>query len=88
MAEYVSTIFTEVIIAPAYAPGAVDVLTRKKNIRVLVASEPLTGGTELRPVSGGLLMQQRDELDAHGDNPAELDAGHRLSRPIRRRWAT
>src|SRR6202008_3482188 len=41
-----------------------------KNIRVLVASEPLTGGSELRPVSGGLLMQQRDELDAHGDNPA------------------
>ncbi|OBA83671.1 bifunctional phosphoribosylaminoimidazolecarboxamide formyltransferase/IMP cyclohydrolase [Mycobacterium sp. 1164966.3] len=70
MAEYVSTIFTEVIVAPAYAPGAVEVLTRKKNIRVLVASEPLTGGHELRPISGGLLMQQRDQLDAHGDNPA------------------
>ncbi|MGF2950934.1 bifunctional phosphoribosylaminoimidazolecarboxamide formyltransferase/IMP cyclohydrolase [Mycobacterium sp. THU-M116] len=69
MAEYVSTIFTEVIIAPAYAPGAVAALTGKKNIRVLVAAEPLTGGLELRPVSGGLLMQQRDELDAHGDNP-------------------
>jgi phosphoribosylaminoimidazolecarboxamide formyltransferase/IMP cyclohydrolase len=58
-----------VIIAPAYEPGAVDVLTRKKNIRVLVASEPLTGGADLRPISGGLLIQQRDELDAHGDNP-------------------
>jgi phosphoribosylaminoimidazolecarboxamide formyltransferase/IMP cyclohydrolase len=70
MAEYVSTIFTEVIVAPAYEPAALDALTRKKNIRVLVASEPLTGGTELRPISGGLLVQQRDELDAHGDNPA------------------
>jgi len=70
MAEYVSTIFTEVIVAPAYAPGALDALTRKKNIRVLVGSEPLTGGSELRPISGGLLVQQRDELDAHGDNPA------------------
>src|ERR1700759_4060503 len=70
MAEYVSTIFTEVIIAPAYAPGALEVLTRKKNVRVLVASEPLSGGSELRPISGGLLVQQRDELDAHGDNPA------------------
>jgi phosphoribosylaminoimidazolecarboxamide formyltransferase / IMP cyclohydrolase len=70
MAEYVSTIFTEVIIAPAYAPGALDALARKKNIRVLLASEPLTGGSELRPISGGLLMQQRDQLDAHGDNPA------------------
>jgi phosphoribosylaminoimidazolecarboxamide formyltransferase/IMP cyclohydrolase len=69
MAEYVNTIFTEVIVAPAYAPGAVDVLARKKNIRVLVASEPLAGGTELRQVSGGLLMQQRDGLDAPGDDP-------------------
>ena len=70
MAEYVSTIFTEVIVAPAYAPGAVDVLARKKNIRVLVASEPLLGDTELRQVSGGLLMQERDRFDAPGDNSA------------------
>ena len=69
MAEYVSTIFTEVIVAPAYAPGAVEVLARKKNIRVLLASEPSDGGTELRQISGGLLVQQRDELDAPGDDP-------------------
>jgi phosphoribosylaminoimidazolecarboxamide formyltransferase/IMP cyclohydrolase len=69
MAEYVSTIFTEVIVAPGYAQGALDVLARKKNIRVLVASEPLRGGAELRQVSGGLLMQQRDQLDAPGDKP-------------------
>ncbi len=72
MAEYVNTIFTEVIVAPAYAPGAADVLARKKNIRVLVAAGDLAplGGAELRQVSGGLLMQQRDSLDAPGDNPA------------------
>jgi phosphoribosylaminoimidazolecarboxamide formyltransferase / IMP cyclohydrolase len=77
MAETVADIFTEVIIAPAYEPGAVDVLARKKNIRVLVASEPLTGGVEFKQVSGGLLMQQRDALDADGDNPAnwQLTAG-------------
>jgi phosphoribosylaminoimidazolecarboxamide formyltransferase/IMP cyclohydrolase len=69
MAEYVSTIFTEVIVAPTYAPGAVDVLARKKNIRVLVASEPLGDGTERRQVSGGLLMQEPDRLDAPGDDP-------------------
>ncbi|BBX72241.1 bifunctional phosphoribosylaminoimidazolecarboxamide formyltransferase/IMP cyclohydrolase [Mycobacterium shinjukuense] len=69
MAEYVNTIFTEVIVAPGYASGALDLLTRKKNIRVLVASEPMPGGTELRPISGGLLIQQRDQLDAPGDNP-------------------
>ncbi|HEX7323096.1 MAG TPA: bifunctional phosphoribosylaminoimidazolecarboxamide formyltransferase/IMP cyclohydrolase [Mycobacterium sp.] len=70
MAEYVSTIFTEVIVAPAYAAGAVDVLAQKKNIRVLVASEPTRDGVELRQVSGGLLVQQRDLLDAPGDDLA------------------
>ncbi|MEQ6325810.1 bifunctional phosphoribosylaminoimidazolecarboxamide formyltransferase/IMP cyclohydrolase [Mycobacterium canetti] len=70
MAEYVGTIFTEVIVAPGYAPGALDVLARRKNIRVLLAPEPMAGGSELRPISGGLLMQQRDQLDAPGDNPA------------------
>ena len=69
MAETVADIFTEVIVAPAYEPGAVDILTRKKNIRVLVASEPQPGGTEFRQVSGGLLVQQRDALDAEGDDP-------------------
>jgi phosphoribosylaminoimidazolecarboxamide formyltransferase/IMP cyclohydrolase len=70
MAETVADIFTEVIIAPAYEPGAVEVLTRKKNIRILVASEPLPTGIEARPISGGLLLQQRDAIDAPGDNPA------------------
>jgi phosphoribosylaminoimidazolecarboxamide formyltransferase/IMP cyclohydrolase len=69
MAETVADIFTEVIVAPAYEPGAVEVLARKKNIRVLVASEPLEGGTEFRQVSGGLLVQQRDAIDAQGDDP-------------------
>lgn len=69
MAETVAEIFTEVIIAPAYEPGAVEILARKKNIRVLVAAEPQPGGTEFRQVSGGLLVQQRDALDAPGDDP-------------------
>src|SRR5271169_308187 len=72
MAEYVSTIFTEVIVAPAYAPGAVDVLARKKNVRVLVAADDLAprgATTERRQISGGMLMQQRDDIDAPGDDP-------------------
>ncbi|MDZ4268052.1 MAG: bifunctional phosphoribosylaminoimidazolecarboxamide formyltransferase/IMP cyclohydrolase [Mycobacterium sp.] len=68
MAKTVSGIFTEVIIAPAYEAGAVEVLAGKKNIRVLVASEPQQGGTEFRQVSGGLLVQQRDAIDAGGDD--------------------
>ena len=70
MAEQVAEIFTEVIIAPAYEPGAVEVLARKKNVRVLVAGEPEVGGVEIRQIGGGLLMQQRDGIDAAGDDPA------------------
>ena len=70
MAEQVAEIFTEVIVAPAYEEGAVGILARKKNIRVLVAAEPAIGGVEIRQISGGLLVQQRDELNAAGDDPA------------------
>ncbi|MFW0795674.1 bifunctional phosphoribosylaminoimidazolecarboxamide formyltransferase/IMP cyclohydrolase [Gordonia sp. CPCC 205515] len=69
MAEQVAEIFTEVIIAPGFADGALSVLTRKKNIRVLRAVPPTHAGIETRPISGGLLMQQRDVLDADGDDP-------------------
>ncbi|GAA2964933.1 bifunctional phosphoribosylaminoimidazolecarboxamide formyltransferase/IMP cyclohydrolase [Actinokineospora diospyrosa] len=71
MAEQVAEIFTEVIVAPAYADGAVEVLTRKKNIRVLVAEPPRRAGAELRPVSGGLLVQTIDTIEAEGDDPAK-----------------
>ena len=70
MAEQVSEVFTEVIVAPAYEEGAVEILARKKNIRVLVSSEPAIGGVEVRQIAGGLLMQERDALDAPGDDPA------------------
>jgi phosphoribosylaminoimidazolecarboxamide formyltransferase/IMP cyclohydrolase len=70
MAEQVAEIFTEVIIAPAYEEGAVEILARKKNIRVLLAAEPTVGGVEIRQISGGLLIQERDELDSAGDDPA------------------
>lgn len=70
MAEQIAEIFTEVIVAPAYEEGAVEILARKKNIRVLVASEPVIGGMEFRQIAGGLLMQERDELNAAGDDPA------------------
>ncbi|KRD09583.1 phosphoribosylaminoimidazolecarboxamide formyltransferase [Mycobacterium sp. Root265] len=69
MAETVADIFTEVIVAPAYAPGAVEALTKKKNIRILVAAEPEGAAVDLRPISGGLLVQERDALDAEGDDP-------------------
>jgi phosphoribosylaminoimidazolecarboxamide formyltransferase/IMP cyclohydrolase len=70
MAEQVAEVFTEVVLAPSYADGALEVLTGKKNIRVLrLPVAPNRAGAEMRPISGGLLLQQRDILDAPGDDP-------------------
>ncbi len=69
MARQVAEVFTEVVVAPAYDDGAVEILAGKKNIRLLVC-EPLgSGEVEMRPISGGLLVQQRDYVDAEGDDP-------------------
>ena len=70
MAEQVAEVFTEVIIAPGYEDGAVEVLNRKKNIRILVAPDYPGGGVELKPITGGMLMQQADTIEADGDDPA------------------
>jgi phosphoribosylaminoimidazolecarboxamide formyltransferase/IMP cyclohydrolase len=71
MAEQVAEIFTEVVVAPGYADAAVDVLRRKKNVRILLAEPPQRGGVELRPISGGALLQQSDIVDATGDDPVD-----------------
>ncbi len=70
MAEQVAEVFTEVVVAPSYADGAVEVLARKPSIRVLRTTARPAGGVELRAVSGGLLLQTVDALDAAGDDPA------------------
>jgi phosphoribosylaminoimidazolecarboxamide formyltransferase/IMP cyclohydrolase len=78
MAEQVAEIFTEVIIAPDFEPAALEILTRKKNQRLLRCAPPPAGpATEWRPVSGGLLMQTADSGAEPGDFAAswELKAG-------------
>lgn len=70
MAHQVSEVFTEVIVAPGYDDGAVEVLAAKKNLRILVCDVARAGEVEMRPISGGLLMQQRDHVDAPGDDPS------------------
>jgi phosphoribosylaminoimidazolecarboxamide formyltransferase/IMP cyclohydrolase len=69
MAERVAGIFTEVICAPAYEDGAIEILSRKKNIRILRCPGAPAPGIETRDVSGGLLMQSQDTIEADGDDP-------------------
>jgi len=71
MAEQVADVFTEVVVAPSYADGAVNVLARKKNVRILLVRPPARGGAEMRAISGGLLLQTVDTMEADGDDPAK-----------------
>jgi phosphoribosylaminoimidazolecarboxamide formyltransferase / IMP cyclohydrolase len=69
MAEQVSEVFTEVVVAPSFTDDALAVLTGKQNIRLLRLPHLPRPGAELRPVSGGVLLQTRDRIDAAGDDP-------------------
>ncbi|MFI7101169.1 bifunctional phosphoribosylaminoimidazolecarboxamide formyltransferase/IMP cyclohydrolase [Streptomyces sp. NPDC050161] len=81
MAEQVAEIFTEVIVAPGYEDGALEVLSRKKNIRVLRAPEAPSAPVEVKAIDGGALLQVTDRLQADGDDPAAwtLAAGAALN---------
>ncbi|MFE0879380.1 bifunctional phosphoribosylaminoimidazolecarboxamide formyltransferase/IMP cyclohydrolase [Streptomyces smyrnaeus] len=81
MAEQVAEIFTEVVVAPDYEDGAIEALSRKKNIRVLRCPEAPTAPAEFRPIDGGGLAQLKDAFQAAGDDPARwtLAAGEALS---------
>ena len=70
MAEQVAEVFTEVVLAPEFEPRAVEILQAKKNIRLLQVAGRPSGAVEMHPVSGGLLLQSTDRLDAPGDDPA------------------
>ena len=71
MAAQVKPIFTEVIVAPEYEPQALEILSAKKNLRILRLPKPVRGGYEFKQVTGGLLVQERDNVDATGDDPAQ-----------------
>jgi phosphoribosylaminoimidazolecarboxamide formyltransferase/IMP cyclohydrolase len=70
LAEQVAGIFTEVLVAPSYLEGAVPVLSARKNLRLLVAPAWCPLPLEHRQISGGVLIQRADRIDAPGDDPA------------------
>ncbi|MCZ3390131.1 MAG: bifunctional phosphoribosylaminoimidazolecarboxamide formyltransferase/IMP cyclohydrolase, partial [Actinomycetia bacterium] len=70
MAEAMGDVFTEVVVAPDFDIDALELLRQKKNVRLLRCAPVLDGkAVETRPVSGGLLMEVRDSLQADGDEP-------------------
>jgi phosphoribosylaminoimidazolecarboxamide formyltransferase/IMP cyclohydrolase len=64
MAEQVSGIFTEVIVAPGFELAALEILAQKKNLRILELPANFSRESlEVRQISGGLLLQQPDQFD-------------------------
>ncbi len=80
MAEQVADVFTEVIVAPDFEPAALDLLLKKKNVRLLRCGPPVGSALEWRAISGGVLVQDRDQVDAPGDDPStwQLASGDAL----------
>ena len=68
MAKALSEIFTEVIVAPGYEAGTIEILAAKPSIRILELADYKIASEELRPISGGLLIQDSDLIKADGDN--------------------
>lgn len=78
MATQVKDIFTEVVVAPGFSPEAREILSAKKNIRLLELPAGFRPDTkEFKQISGGMLVQESDIYQAAGDDPAnwELVAG-------------
>ncbi len=63
-AEAIAAVFTEVVIAPDADDEALEIFSRKKNLRLLLAGglpDPAAPGVVVTPVAGGFLRQSRDD---------------------------
>ena len=71
-AEAMGPVFYEVVVAPGYEPEALEILQRKRNLRVLAVESGRSklGGVSLdiRPITGGILIQTPDSLQ---ESPAD-----------------
>lgn len=64
LAEVMSQIFLEIILAPSFTEEAMEILTKKKNIRLMTYSDTYqtTFDTQVVSVSGGLLVQNTNKV--------------------------
>lgn len=68
MALAVSEVFTEVIVAPDFDSEALSILCEKASIRILKVVAPEEKiHAEMRPISGGMLLQSQDRFQSAGD---------------------
>ncbi len=63
MAGELVNVFTEVVVAPDFTDEALEILGSKKNLRILQAQEPGEWRFDVRPVDGGMLIQEPDPIE-------------------------
>ena len=68
MATALSEVFTEVLVAPGFESSALEILSQKPSIRLLEILTTPVAPFELRPASGGMLLQETDAINATGDS--------------------
>jgi phosphoribosylaminoimidazolecarboxamide formyltransferase/IMP cyclohydrolase len=88
LGERLARQFVEVLFAPGFDPVALEALTRKQDVRILLDSErrrPTPGEQDYKRVLGGLLVQDRDgdvedrrEMDVVCGSPDEREWGDLL----------
>lgn len=66
-AEAMNEIFTEIILAPSFEPGVLEFLMKKKERRIVQILKTESDGFDIRSVSGGLLVQSKDEVQLSKD---------------------
>ena len=69
-AEAMGPVFYEVVVAPGYEPEALEILQRKRNLRVLAVDAGAGLPYDIRPITGGLLVQTPDVIE---EDPAEWE---------------
>ncbi|MDP9219820.1 MAG: bifunctional phosphoribosylaminoimidazolecarboxamide formyltransferase/IMP cyclohydrolase, partial [Actinomycetota bacterium] len=76
MATQLAEVFTEVVAAPSFDDDAYELLSAKKNIRLLeLPDDAAPDPVEFRPISGGVLAQTLDRVDAVVDAGEGVEAG-------------
>lgn len=61
-AHRIAEVFTEVVVAPSFSAEALEILTAKKNLRLLSGPLPFGNTVEVRSVDGGMLVQTPDRV--------------------------
>jgi len=67
MAEPLSDVFTEVVVAPGFDDDALELLLAKKNMRVITADTPAEWPFDLKPLDGGFIVQEPDLVSVDRD---------------------